>query len=91
MHRGELLSTEASYAYRVQDFDEVTGWFAVDFSQTWVAVRAASAQPDWGSVSGAGLYEEGAQVALTATPNAGFAFPAGCATANPSKTGRSWL
>ena len=25
MHRGELLSTEASYAYRVQDFDEVTG------------------------------------------------------------------
>lgn len=74
MHRGELLSTEASYAYRVQDFDEVTGWFAVDFSQTWVAVRAASAQPDWGSVSGAGLYEEGAQVTLTATPNAGFAF-----------------
>ena len=74
MHRGELLSTEASYAYRVQDFDEVAGWFAVDFSQTWVAVRAASTQPDWGSVSGAGLYEEGAQVTLTATPNAGFAF-----------------
>ena len=74
MHRGELISTEASYAYRVQDFDEVTGWFAVDFSQTWVAVRAASAQPDRGSVSGAGLYEEGAQVTLTATPNAGYAF-----------------
>lgn len=74
MHHGELLSTEASYAYRVQDFDEVTGWFAFDFSQTWVAVRAASAQPDRGSVSGAGMYEEGAQVTLTATPNAGYAF-----------------
>ena len=74
MHRGELLSTEASYAYRVQDFDEVTGWFALDFSQTWVAVRAASAQPDRGSVSGAGMYEEGTQVTLTATPNAGYAF-----------------
>ena len=74
MHRGELLSTEASYAYRVQDFDEVTGWFAFDFSQTWVAVRAASSQPDRGSVSGAGMYEEGAQVTLTATPNAGYAF-----------------
>ena len=74
MHHGELLSTEASYAYRVQDFDEVTGWFAFDFSQTWVAVRAASAQPDRGSVSGAGMYEEGTQVTLTATPNAGFAF-----------------
>lgn len=74
MHRGELLSTEASYAYRVQDFDEVTGWFAFDFSQTWVAVCAASAQPDRGSVSGAGMYEEGAQVTLTATPNAGYAF-----------------
>lgn len=74
MHRGELISTEASYAYRVQDFDEVTGWFAVDFSQTWVAVRAASAQPDRGSVSGAGLYEEGAQVTLSATPNAGYVF-----------------
>ena len=74
MHRGELMSTEASYAYRVQDFDEVTGWFAFDFSQTWVAVRAASAQPDRGSVSGAGIYEEGTQVTLTATPNAGYAF-----------------
>ena len=74
MHRGELISTEASYAYRVQDFDEVTGWFAFDFSQTWVAVRAASAQPDRGSVSGAGLYEEGTQVTLSATPNAGYAF-----------------
>lgn len=74
MHRGELLSTEASYAYRVQDFDEVTGWFAFDFSQTWVAVRAASAQPDRGSVSGAGMYEEGTKVTLTATPNAGYAF-----------------
>ena len=74
MHHGELLSTEASYAYRVQDFDEVTGWFAFDFSQTWVAVRAASAQPERGSVSGAGMYEEGAQVTLTATPNAGYAF-----------------
>ena len=74
MHRGELMSTEASYAYRVQDFDEVTGWFAVDFSQTWVAVRAASAQPDRGGVSGAGLYEEGSQVVLSATPNAGYAF-----------------
>ena len=74
MHRGELISTEASYAYRVQDFDEVTGWFAVDLSQTWVAVRAASSQPDRGSVTGAGLYEEGAQVVLSATPNAGFAF-----------------
>ena len=74
MHRGELISTEASYAYRVQDFDEVTGWFAFDFSQTWVAVRAASAQPDRGSVSGAGVYEEGTQVTLAATPNAGFAF-----------------
>lgn len=74
MHRGELMSTEASYAYRVQDFDEVTGWFAFDFSQTWVAVRAASAQPDRGSVSGAGMYEEGTRVTLTATPNAGFAF-----------------
>ena len=74
MHHGELLSTEASYAYRVQDFDEVTGWFAFDFSQTWVAVRAASAQPDRGSVSGAGLYEEGAQVTLIVTPNAGYAF-----------------
>ena len=74
MHRGELISTEASYAYRVQDFDEVTGWFAFDFSQTWVAVRAASAQPDRGSVSGAGLYEEGAQVTLIVTPNAGYAF-----------------
>lgn len=74
MHRGELISTEASYAYRVQDFDEVTGWFAVDFSQTWVAVRAASAQLDRGSVSGAGLYEEGAQVTLSATPNAGYVF-----------------
>ena len=74
MHRGELLSTEASYAYRVQDFDEVTGWFAFDFSQTWVAVRAASAQPDRGSVTGSGMYEEGAQVTLTATPNAGYAF-----------------
>ena len=74
MHRGELISTEASYAYRVQDFDEVAGWFAFDFSQTWVAVRAASAQPDRGSVSGAGLYEEGTQVTLSATPNAGYAF-----------------
>lgn len=74
MHRGELMSTEASYAYRVQDFDEVTGWFAFDFSQAWVAVRAASAQPDRGSVSGAGIYEEGTQVTLTATPNAGYAF-----------------
>ena len=74
MHRGELISTEASYAYRVQDFDEVTGWFAFDFSQTWVAVRAASAQPDRGSVSGAGMYEEGTQVTLSATPNAGYAF-----------------
>ena len=52
----------------------MTGWFAFDFSQTWVAVRAASAQPDRGSVSGAGVYEEGAQVTLTATPNAGYAF-----------------
>ena len=74
MHHGELLSTEASYAYRVQGFDEVTGWFAFDFSQTWVAVRAASAQPDRGSVTGSGMYEEGAQVTLTATPNAGYAF-----------------
>ena len=74
MHRGELISTEASYAYRVQDFDEVTGWFAFDFSQTWVVVRAASAQPDRGSVSGAGLYEEGAPVTLSATPNTGYAF-----------------
>lgn len=87
MHRGELLSTEASYAYRVQDFDEVTGWFAFDFSQTWVAVRAASAQPDRGSVTGSGMYEEGAQVTLTATPNAGYAFAGWLRDGEPIKGG----
>lgn len=87
MHRGELLSTEASYSYRVQDFDEVTGWFAFDFSQTWVAVRAASAQPDRGSVSGAGLYEEGTQVTLSATPNTGYAFVGWLRDGEPIKGG----
>ena len=89
MHRGELMSTEASYAYRVQDFDEVTGWFAFDFSQTWVAVRAASAQPDRGSVSGAGMYEEGTQVTLTATPNAGYAFSGWLRDGEPIEGGES--
>ena len=89
MHRGELMSTEASYAYRVQDFDEVTGWFAFDFSQTWVAVRAASAQPDRGSVSGAGMYEEGTQVTLAATPNAGFAFSGWLRDGEPIEGGES--
>ena len=89
MHRGELLSTDASYAYRVQDFDEVTGWFAFDFSQTWVAVRAASAQPDRGSVFGAGMYEEGTQATLTATPNAGFAFSGWLRDGEPIEGGES--
>lgn len=89
MHRGELMSSEASYAYRVQDFDEVTGWFAFDFSQAWVAVRAASAQPDRGSVSGAGMYEEGTQVTLTATPNAGYAFSGWLRDGEPIEGGES--
>lgn len=73
-HRGEVISTEPSYSYKVLDFDEVIGWFAVDRTQTWVAVRADSAQPEMGSVEGAGVYAQGAEVTLVATPAAGCEF-----------------
>ena len=73
-HRGELLSTDTTFTYTVRDFDDVTGWFVLDPSRTWVAVRASSAQPELGSVEGAGMYAEGAQVSLVAKPAAGCKF-----------------
>ena len=73
-HRGELLSTDTTFTYTVRDFDDVTGWFVLDPSRTWVAVRASSAQPDLGSVEGAGMYAEGTQVSLVAKPAAGCKF-----------------
>ena len=90
MHHGELLSTEASYAYRVQDFDEVTGWFAFDFSQTWVAVRAASAQPDRAASPAPACMKKEPRSRLPQRRTRAMPSPAGCATASPSRAGKSW-
>ena len=73
-HHGVVISTEETYSYRVWDFDEVTGWFVRDHVKPWVAVQAYSAQPEMGSVEGAGAYEEGVDVTLVAIPAQGCKF-----------------
>ena len=70
---GEKVSDDAEYAFTVKGDHNLTAKFTKIPKKTFTIVATAN-PADGGSVSGAGTYEEGTEITLSATTNEGYTF-----------------
>jgi hypothetical protein len=71
---GAIISTDNPYIFDMPEEDvHLTAYFVTEGTETYTLTLGVDPE-DAGTVSGAGDYEEGAEITLSATANAGYLF-----------------
>ncbi|GEM_PF-2445995 len=72
---GDEISTDEAYTFRIEDNRNLTANFEEDPDpDPRYEVELSASPEEGGNVEGAGTYEEGDEITITATPNEGFLF-----------------